>query len=183
MCFYTLLCSSDTDCKTIRMMKRCNTFYSLQWIILLVYLRNRFRPVIHQRICSNWQKKWVFFVCFLHIYVFNMTTCRKIFQNHAPPLLLFSFLCSGGPTKKEEKKNTSTDCPIKKKLATNKNAVSTPQVPPSGANHQEDTAIKILAASTSKTCRVYDKRNYCLFCSKATAKIAQHLETVHKKIT
>ncbi|XP_029365904.1 uncharacterized protein LOC115048523 isoform X2 [Echeneis naucrates] len=37
----------------------------------------------------------------------------------------------------------------------------------------------VLATSNSKKHRVYDKRNYCLFCSKPLAKMSRHLERVH----
>lgn len=38
----------------------------------------------------------------------------------------------------------------------------------------------MLPPSKSGSRRVYDKRNYCLFCLQPTSKIARHLETVHK---
>lgn len=41
----------------------------------------------------------------------------------------------------------------------------------------------VLPCSNSKAQRVYDKRNYCLFCSKPVSKMARHLERVHSDKT
>ncbi|XP_042344430.1 uncharacterized protein LOC121944638 isoform X2 [Plectropomus leopardus] len=37
----------------------------------------------------------------------------------------------------------------------------------------------VLPTSNSKTRRVYDRRNYCLFCTKPVCKMARHLERIH----
>ncbi|XP_070690377.1 uncharacterized protein [Pempheris klunzingeri] len=39
----------------------------------------------------------------------------------------------------------------------------------------------VLPCSSSKVQRVYDRRNYCLFCSKPMSKMARHYETVHSE--
>ncbi|XP_058506754.1 uncharacterized protein LOC131473526 isoform X3 [Solea solea] len=40
-------------------------------------------------------------------------------------------------------------------------------------------SIIVLPTSNSETRRVYNKRNYCLFCLNPTSKISRHLEAVH----
>ncbi|XP_040012240.1 uncharacterized protein LOC120805763 isoform X2 [Xiphias gladius] len=47
------------------------------------------------------------------------------------------------------------------------------------ANQKKSSEPVVLPTSNSKAQRVYDKRNYCFFCSKPLAKMARHLETVH----
>ncbi|XP_049332973.1 uncharacterized protein LOC111195432 isoform X3 [Astyanax mexicanus] len=42
------------------------------------------------------------------------------------------------------------------------------------------STIHVLPPSNLKAQRVYDKRNYCVFCFKPSSKIARHLETVHR---
>ena len=43
----------------------------------------------------------------------------------------------------------------------------------------EKSSIEVQRTTNTRAHRVYDKRNYCLYCSKPTAKIARHLQTVH----
>ncbi|XP_042276992.1 uncharacterized protein LOC121903729 [Thunnus maccoyii] len=47
------------------------------------------------------------------------------------------------------------------------------------ATNQEKSSTVVSPTSNSKAQRVYDKRNYCLFCSKPVGKMARHLESVH----
>ncbi|XP_042276988.1 uncharacterized protein LOC121903728 isoform X1 [Thunnus maccoyii] len=47
------------------------------------------------------------------------------------------------------------------------------------ASNQKKSSTVVLPTSNSKAQRVYDKRNYCLFCSKPMVKMARHLESVH----
>ncbi|KAJ8392845.1 hypothetical protein AAFF_G00070490 [Aldrovandia affinis] len=47
----------------------------------------------------------------------------------------------------------------------------------------DSVVINVLSPSNSKDHRVYDKRNYCLFCLKPASKISRHLETVHHNET
>lgn len=51
------------------------------------------------------------------------------------------------------------------------------------ANQKKSTKTVVLPCSNSKAHRVYDKRNYCLFCSKPVSKMARHLERVHSDKT
>lgn len=44
----------------------------------------------------------------------------------------------------------------------------------------KSSTICVNPPSNSKMKRVYDKRNYCLFCSKPSSKIGRHLEIVHR---
>ncbi|XP_022608499.1 uncharacterized protein LOC111227338 isoform X1 [Seriola dumerili] len=83
-------------------------------------------------------------------------SCSSTSMDERAPLLL----------KKKAKLESSLckDKGLKKSCATNQNQ-------PPGA--------VVLPTSNSKAHRVYDKRNYCLFCSKPLAKMARHLETVH----
>ncbi|XP_029943204.1 uncharacterized protein LOC115385360 isoform X2 [Salarias fasciatus] len=43
----------------------------------------------------------------------------------------------------------------------------------------KERSIHVASTSNTGRRRVYDKRNYCIYCSKATSKIARHLQTVH----
>ncbi|XP_069034183.1 uncharacterized protein [Embiotoca jacksoni] len=70
------------------------------------------------------------------------------------------------PGRKRDKSGSSlcTDnsgTPLKKTCATNQKKPS------------------VLPMTNSKAQRVYDKRNYCVFCFKSVIKMARHLETVH----
>ncbi|XP_034095970.1 uncharacterized protein LOC117562228 [Gymnodraco acuticeps] len=46
----------------------------------------------------------------------------------------------------------------------------------------DEDSIRVLPPSNSESRRVYNKRNYCLYCFHPTAKIARHLEAVHGKV-
>ncbi|XP_040897874.1 uncharacterized protein LOC121184329 [Toxotes jaculatrix] len=46
-------------------------------------------------------------------------------------------------------------------------------------NQKKYSEAVVLPTSNSKAQRVYDRRNYCVFCSKPLAKMARHFETVH----
>ncbi|KAM4593212.1 uncharacterized protein PAE49_006138 isoform 4-T4 [Odontesthes bonariensis] len=41
-------------------------------------------------------------------------------------------------------------------------------------------SIEVPRTTSTQERRVYDKRSYCLYCSKPTAKISRHLQTVHR---
>lgn len=45
---------------------------------------------------------------------------------------------------------------------------------------KDKSSIEVSCTKNTQECRVYDKRNYCLYCSKPTSKIARHLQTVHR---
>lgn len=59
-------------------------------------------------------------------------------------------------------------CPPKRICATNLKKVS---------------ETPVLTCSNSKEKRVYDRRNYCLFCSKSVSKMSRHLERIHSDKT
>ncbi|XP_030000159.1 uncharacterized protein LOC115426292 isoform X2 [Sphaeramia orbicularis] len=46
-------------------------------------------------------------------------------------------------------------------------------------NQRRCSALVLPCISSKKQKRVYDKKNYCVFCSKPVIKMARHLETVH----
>ncbi|XP_044052468.1 uncharacterized protein LOC122876325 isoform X3 [Siniperca chuatsi] len=50
-------------------------------------------------------------------------------------------------------------------------------------NRKKSSETVVLPCSNSKAQRVYDRRNYCVFCSKPISKMARHLETVHSDKT
>lgn len=70
------------------------------------------------------------------------------------------------------KRNTST--PKKRKISSNSSNKSRVD--------QISNSIKVLPPSNTEHCRVYNKRNYCLYCLRPVSKIARHLEAVHKNI-
>ncbi|XP_051802894.1 uncharacterized protein LOC110968623 isoform X9 [Acanthochromis polyacanthus] len=45
---------------------------------------------------------------------------------------------------------------------------------------KEEKLIQVLCTANTQVRRVYDKRNYCIYCSKPTSKLARHLQTVHR---
>ncbi|XP_059193621.1 uncharacterized protein LOC131975100 [Centropristis striata] len=51
------------------------------------------------------------------------------------------------------------------------------------ANQRRSSATLVSPSSNSKTHRVYDRRNYCVFCSKPMSKMARHLERIHSDKT
>ncbi|KAL0967830.1 hypothetical protein UPYG_G00257760 [Umbra pygmaea] len=63
-----------------------------------------------------------------------------------------------------------------------------PRTPPSmegqskelGSSSDKQSSIHILPSSQRRTCRVYNKKQYCLFCWKPFSKLARHLEFVHQ---
>ncbi|XP_051279773.1 uncharacterized protein LOC127376693 isoform X2 [Dicentrarchus labrax] len=50
---------------------------------------------------------------------------------------------------------------------------------PTQANKQKKSETVVLPTSNTKIKRVYDRRNYCPFCSKPISKMARHLESIH----
>lgn len=50
-------------------------------------------------------------------------------------------------------------------------------------NQKKSSKTVVLPCSNSKAHRVYDKRNYCVFCSKPVSKMARHLERIHSDKT
>ncbi|CAI5679042.1 unnamed protein product [Oreochromis niloticus] len=70
--------------------------------------------------------------------------------------------------------------PRKRKLSSHSATNGNESTPKKSRTEQISDSIKVLPPSKSGSRRVYDKRNYCLFCLQPTSKIAQHLETVHK---
>ncbi|XP_032371817.1 uncharacterized protein LOC116689395 [Etheostoma spectabile] len=46
-------------------------------------------------------------------------------------------------------------------------------------NWKKSSETVVLPISGSKAHRVYDRRNYCLFCSKPVSKMSRHLESIH----
>ncbi|XP_029976861.1 uncharacterized protein LOC115409729 [Salarias fasciatus] len=66
------------------------------------------------------------------------------------------------------KRRSSSDSPEKRSAARKKRGVQ-----------EISDSITILASSKSGARRVYNKRNYCLFCRRPASKIARHLEAVH----
>ncbi|XP_039660140.1 uncharacterized protein LOC120561204 [Perca fluviatilis] len=46
-------------------------------------------------------------------------------------------------------------------------------------NWKKSSETLVLPTSGSKAHRVYDRRNYCLFCSKSISKMSRHLESIH----
>uniref|UniRef100_A0A1A7Z792 SET domain-containing protein n=1 Tax=Nothobranchius furzeri TaxID=105023 RepID=A0A1A7Z792_NOTFU len=81
---------------------------------------------------------------------------------------------------KSPKKRTSST-PTKRKFSIDSpnSNVSTPK---KSRFEQISHSIKVLPPSKSGGCRVYNKRNYCLYCLQPTSKLARHLETVHKNV-
>ncbi|XP_071339879.1 uncharacterized protein [Trachinotus anak] len=70
--------------------------------------------------------------------------------------------------------------PVKKKAKLGRSSCKDKGTKKSCAtNPKKSPGAVVLPTSNSKAHRVYDKRNYCLFCSKPLAKMARHLETVH----
>lgn len=67
--------------------------------------------------------------------------------------------------KSEESSSEESSCPppLKKQKTPQKGSLET----------------MVLPAASTKARRVYDKRNYCLFCSKPVLKVARHLMNVH----
>ncbi|XP_008286893.1 uncharacterized protein LOC103362345 [Stegastes partitus] len=55
----------------------------------------------------------------------------------------------------------------------------TPPKKPRENNRKKLSETLVLPVSSSKAQRVYDKRNYCLFCSKPVLKMSRHLERLH----
>nr|XP_046241586.1 uncharacterized protein LOC124057408 [Scatophagus argus]XP_046241587.1 uncharacterized protein LOC124057408 [Scatophagus argus]XP_046241589.1 uncharacterized protein LOC124057408 [Scatophagus argus] len=49
--------------------------------------------------------------------------------------------------------------------------------------HMKSSETLVLPCSSSQAQRVYDRRNYCLFCSKPVSKMARHLERIHSDKT
>ncbi|XP_058471537.1 uncharacterized protein LOC131444863 isoform X2 [Solea solea] len=47
------------------------------------------------------------------------------------------------------------------------------------SSETEECSVEVLCTTNTQERRVYDKRNYCLYCSKPTSKISRHLQTVH----
>ncbi|XP_074530856.1 uncharacterized protein LOC141793879 [Halichoeres trimaculatus] len=92
---------------------------------------------------------------------------------------------SGTPVKNPtrdnpEKRNSNT--PRKRKSSSphlEKIMSSTPKK--SRVQHLSDS-IKVCPPSKSGSRRVYNKRNYCLYCLKPSSKIARHLEAVHGNV-
>lgn len=58
-------------------------------------------------------------------------------------------------------------------------ASASPPTKTQKTDHVKPSESVVLPASKTKGRRIYDKRNYCLFCSKPMLKIARHLESVH----
>ncbi|XP_036932014.1 uncharacterized protein LOC119017757 isoform X5 [Acanthopagrus latus] len=89
---------------------------------------------------------------------------------------------SGSP-----EKGDSAVSPKKRNLLTQrKRKISSPSPLKSNSNTLEKSriqqicgSIRVLPPSNSEKRRVYDKRNYCLFCSHPSSKISRHLEAVH----
>ncbi|CAI5678063.1 unnamed protein product [Oreochromis niloticus] len=70
--------------------------------------------------------------------------------------------------------------PRKRKLSSHSATNGNESTPKKSRTEEISDSIKVLPPSKSGSRRVYDKRNYCLFCLQPTSKIARHLETVHK---
>ncbi|XP_068455045.1 uncharacterized protein [Clinocottus analis] len=78
----------------------------------------------------------------------------------------------GAPPLPDEKGAKSESC-----LAQEKS--SSPQRTIRPINLMNSFKTVVLPTVTSKTRRVYDRRNYCLFCSNPLSKMSRHLERIH----
>lgn len=75
------------------------------------------------------------------------------------------------------KKKKQTVSPLKRR--------DTPRNPETDSSsivspEKDKSSIEVPRTTNTQERRVYDKRNYCLYCSKPKAKISQHLQTVHR---
>nr|XP_020444130.1 uncharacterized protein LOC109953088 [Monopterus albus]XP_020444131.1 uncharacterized protein LOC109953088 [Monopterus albus]XP_020444133.1 uncharacterized protein LOC109953088 [Monopterus albus] len=67
-----------------------------------------------------------------------------------------------------------------KKRATSKSSLyKVKSVHPRTTNKKKSSELVVLPSSNIKAHRVYDKRNYCMFCSQSQTKMARHFERVH----
>lgn len=89
---------------------------------------------------------------------------------------------SGSP----EKRDNAVSPKKRNVIAQRKRKISSPSPLKSNSNTPEKSriqqicgSIRVLPPSNSKTRRVYNKRNYCLFCLQPSSKISRHLEAAH----
>lgn len=79
-----------------------------------------------------------------------------------------------------KKRNTSS--PKKRKISSNSSKKSNSNTPKKSRVDQISNSIKVLPPSNTEQRRVYNKKNYCLYCLQPVSKIARHLEAVHKNV-
>lgn len=78
---------------------------------------------------------------------------------------------SNSPTV-NEKQNTTSNCPTAKDKPTR-------HLKRRHSTSQNKSSILVLQCVSKKGKRIYDKKNYCLFCSKPFSKLSRHLEMIH----
>ncbi|XP_053181066.1 uncharacterized protein LOC128364544 isoform X1 [Scomber japonicus] len=89
-----------------------------------------------------------------------------------------------GPSTPKEEETPHLKCPLPQKrrdksagsLLKEKSVIPLKKM---RTTNQKKSSTAVSRTSNSKAQRVYDKRNYCVFCLKPMVKIARHLESVH----
>ncbi|XP_029296356.1 uncharacterized protein LOC115013928 [Cottoperca gobio] len=81
--------------------------------------------------------------------------------------------------------NEKPSLPERKEARSGSSMFKDKTVPPPKQIHAANLKINtvVLPCSNSKARRVYDRRNYCLFCSKPVSKMSRHLERIHSDKT
>ncbi|KAF3835870.1 hypothetical protein F7725_028428 [Dissostichus mawsoni] len=97
----------------------------------------------------------------------------------APASLRYPLL---SPAKPNCSKKNNRDTPRKRKITSPSPLKKNTNTHNKKSRIDEDSIRVLPPSKISESCRVYNKRNYCLYCFQPTSKIALHLEAVHGNV-